>query len=816
MTQLALPTPLLPLAAYPQFVVWRAEWNAGRSKWDKIPYSVRGYKASSTDPKGWSTLEAALATTGYDGVGFVFTAADPFWFLDIDGAWTADEKHPAGGEWSPLALELCARLGGVARETSHSCTGLHLIGTGALGFDHANRNNDLHLDFFTKERFVALTLTDLTGDAGADRTAEINAIAAQYFVRPAGSTSAAWTTGPCAEWVGPADDGELLDRALRSGTGNASSAFGGTPTKASFADLFTANADVLGAIWPADRAGELYNASHADQSMANHLAFWTGRDCERIERMMRMSELERPKWDRDSYIQGTILKACGLVQTVYVETPTRGVDPGPPPTAEALEDAGMTHRDGGGLPMLAGAQIEHFAGCVYVTSINKILTPRGHRLDQARFNANYGGHEFVIDPQGKKLTRSAWDAFTENENFAAPTADRLCFRPELGSGGLVQDGGEILANSYVAIDVPAADGDVSRFLTLMERQLPDARDRAILLNYMASVVQNPGMKAQWWPVLQGLKGNGKTVYLTLMEYAVGARYTHLPGVGKMVRNGMNFNGWIDGKLFLGLEEIKGAHRREFFEEFKTTVTNRRLPIEGKGLEEATGDNRANGIMTTNHQDGVPIEKDERRYAVFFMRQQAAGDLQRDGLDAAFFSDFHDWLFGRETHAAHGANYGLRCVTGYLRAFKTDAALDPNRLAIWAPVTTSTADAIVTSRGRVEQEVAEAIEEGRVGFAGGWVSSTFLGRLLDQIRAPLPHNKRRDLMLSLGYDYHPALEPSGRTNNLVQPDNGKPRLYVRAGHLALNATSGSEVARLYSAAQDKAGTEATAAAFGAGK
>ena len=106
-----------------------------------------------------------------------------------------------------------------------------------------------------------------------------------------------------------------------------------------------------------------------------------------------------------------------------------------------------------------------------------------------------------------------------------------------------------------------------------------------------------------------------------------------------------------------------------------------------------------------------------------------------------------------------------------------------------------------SLGRAEQEVQDAIEEGKPGFAGGWVSSKALDGLLDAIRAPVPRNKRRGLMQALGYDWHPALH-DGRVNEVVAPDASKPKLYVRNGHLALNAETPAQVARLYQEAQTK--------------
>lgn len=96
---------------------------------------------------------------------------------------------------------------------------------------------------------------------------------------------------------------------------------------------------------------------------------------------------------------------------------------------------------------------------------------------------------------------------------------------------------------------------------------------------------------------------------------------------------------------------------------------------------------------------------------------------------------------------------------------------------------------------------EAIDEGRQGFAGGWVSSKALDNLLRQMRADrtVPVGKRRDMMRQLGYDWHPALK-DGRVNNVIMIDGGKPRLYIKIGHIHANLTNAADVARHYAAAQ----------------
>src|SRR5690606_1299148 len=99
----------------------------------------------------------------------------------------------------------------------------------------------------------------------------------------------------------------------------------------------------------------------------------------------------------------------------------------------------------------------------------------------------------------------------------------------------------------------------------------------------------------------------------------------------------------------------------------------------------------------------------------------------------------------------GQPSGYAMVTHYLRTYDIPEELDPAGACHRAPRTSSTEQALRQSMGSVEQEIIEAIEEGRQGFAGGWVSSRALDQLLSSLRKTraIPPNKRRALMQSIG-------------------------------------------------------------------
>jgi hypothetical protein len=723
------------------------------------------------------------------GTGFVFTDGDPFFFLDIDGAY-----DPVTQQWSAVAVELCTRLAGAAVEVSMSGTGLHIIGRTAKPLDHACKNTPKGLELYTRARFVALTGLNSQGSADFDCTAALAAVVADYFVPSVTGDVADWTMEPVAEYTGPADDEALIAKALASG-------------QRTFQDLWTANGDALGRKWPPNKHVEAFDASSADMALANMLAFWTGKNCDRMQRLMERSELNRSKWHvRPTYLSDTIKQACAFVQVVY----TAKAEPAPlmePPAPEVMLAAatktGRKLREVGREFMGPAEQLEYFDQCFYDNTTKLVYSlPKNTAFEKGSFDINYGGHMFILDQAGSKSTDSAWEAYTKSRVNIPQIVDALCFRPELSPGELVSDGQRLYVNSYVPHIVRRVAGDPAPFLNHLAKLFPDENDRKIILCYMASMAQNPGHKFQWWPVIQGCEGNGKSLIGVLMTAILGEQYTHLPNAHKMAKQGSNFNSWIYRKLLIVVEEIMLANKRDFLEEFKVVVTAKRIEIEGKGVNQFTGDNRVNGYLFTNHKDGVPITIDTRRYAVFFTPQQEAEDLARDGLTTQYFRGLVDWIEGD----------GAAIMAEYLLSMQIEAEYDPAKLSIRAPKTTSTAEAIVQSLGRAEQEILDAINEGRPGFSGGWVSSKYLDQLLDQIKAPVPRNKRRGMMKALGYDYHPALT-DGRTNDPVTPDAAKPRLYVNAGHLALNLKEPALVAKAYSAAQAPVVASAAVIAFG---
>lgn len=433
---------------------------------------------------------------------------------------------------------------------------------------------------------------------------------------------------------------------------------------------------------------------------------------------------------------------------------------------------------------------DYFEGCVYVNGRDEFFVPSGQFLKRSAFDGTYGGPNFLLGSQGDQPSKSASDAFLKNSVWVAPRAQGTCFRPEYAPGSLIVEEGMALLNCYVPVPIRRMAGDAGPFIRHVEKLLPVARDRAILLNWMASHVQNVGHKHLWWPVVQGTKGNGKTLLASVMTYCSGRRYTHIVNPQAMVKTGNQFNDWIMNKRLIIIEEVKTDDRRELLEMLKPMVTNDHVVTEGKGLRQSTADNRANGLALTNYKEAVPVDNDERRYAIFFTAQQSEADIARDGMGGSYFPKLWDWLRAD----------GFAIVYDYLSTFPLDPMLDPAQLANRAPLTSSMGEAVQLSHGVLEQEILDRVEEGLPGFCGGIISSKALASAARDVRRSLPHRQYRGLMQSLGYDWHPAL-PDGRcTATCEGAYGGRIKLYIKKGHKVLNESDPVAIAAEYNAAQ----------------
>ncbi len=776
---LELPPPLEALHAYKQFIIQKLiERPDGRL--DKIPLHPQTLNDHNAyDPTIWLSAERALKlanTLGPRiGVGFVLTKDDPFFFLDIDDALT-----PTG--WNEIATRMVATFPGAAVEVSCSGKGLHILGTGSSAIpDEARKTNKaLGLELYTQKRVARLSGDMATGDVMTDCSHILPAIVNDLFPVREKATTADHGDGPRDDWNGPTDDDQLIQRMLNSRE-SGDAIFG---NKATARQLWEADEPALINAYPDKDPKRPYDYSGADLGLANKLAFWTGCDQARMERLLKRSGLVREKWDdHPTYLADTVQRACDGQEKVYSVPPTPEV----PADVTNSSIVGFNY-----IPITE--QAEFFKGCVYISEMHKVIIENGTYLGPDQFRVSYGGNSFAQNGMNNKTTDNAWKVFTESQAMRFPKVDSVMFRPDLEPNTILELDGIRCVNTYRPIDTPSMEGDPSPILDLIATMLPDEHDQLILISYMAACVQHIGHKFAWAPLLQGAQGNGKTTISLCISRAIGKRYTHWPKADKL---DSEFNAWLLANLFIGIEDIHVSDgRRQIVETLKPMITGGEgIEIQGKGDDQISKDICCNFVLNSNHRNPIRYMKGDRRFCVFFTAQQDDDHIARDGLDGDYFPDLYDWLNAD----------GYAIMTNFLRTYEIPRELNPcmavGGKAHRAPLTSTTNEVIEESMGGVEQEILEAIREGVCGFAGGWISSVRLHDYLVKsgMARRMPRSKRRAMLLIMGYDWHPGL-PGGRVSKMIPNGEGRPILFCKRDEPSLMALQGEEVAIAYAEAQ----------------
>lgn len=379
--------------------------------------------------------------------------------------------------------------------------------------------------------------------------------------------------------------------------------------------------------------------------------------------------------------------------------PTPGAVPDmPPPPAADCSGEFLTHLE----------QQEWFKDCTYVLNLGLVMGPNGVFMNQAQFNVEYGGKKFIIDSAGKTSVE-AWAAATRSTLWTIPKVHHIRFRPDLPYGARVRDDRRREGvNVYDPAEVPRMAGDVSPFLNHIAALLPDAADQRVLLDYLAHNFKFPGYKIPWAPVIQSAEGAGKGVLKKVISHCLGASYVYFPNAKELTNSGSQFNGWMRNKLFILADEIKVDDRRDLIEVLKPMISEDRIEIQSKGVDQVLEDNFSNWCFFTNYKDAVPISKNGRRFAIFFSPLQRAEDMLACGMNPQYFTALYDWL----------RDGGCAIIADWFMQYPIERGAIPMR----APETSSWHEAVVVSRSPMERVIHEALEDGLDGFKGGWVSS----------------------------------------------------------------------------------------------
>lgn len=352
---------------------------------------------------------------------------------------------------------------------------------------------------------------------------------------------------------------------------------------------------------------------------------------------------------------------------------------------------------------------EYFKNCFFVERTGEIFNPKGRFMNATKFNGTFGGKQFIISSTGK-LTDEPWKAALRSTVFQIPKVDHVRFLPDKETFEIVNDAlGRKGLNTYIPAKIDMCEGDLSLWFDHMNRILPNKEDQRILFEYMAHCVKYKGVKIPWSPMLQSAEGIGKTAFTLIMSHALGDMYVYSPKAPELVNSGSTFNAWQSGKLMIMVDEIKIDERRELIEILKPMISEARIEIQRKGVDQDMEDNPANWFFFSNYKDAVPINKDGRRYSIFYSVLQSKQDILNAGMDKQYFNTFFNWL-------KYGG--GLQAITHWLMHYP----IEKEGVPVTAPETSSYNEALEISRSPMEVVIHNNVKDNISGFAGGYVST----------------------------------------------------------------------------------------------
>ena len=266
-------------------------------------------------------------------------------------------------------------------------------------------------------------------------------------------------------------------------------------------------------------------------------------------------------------------------------------------------------------------------------------------------------------------------------------------------------------------------GDVSRWLTHLERLIPVEFEREHLLNVMAHKVQFPGHKINHAVLMGGTHGSGKDTLFAPFFWAVGgASKTNC----SLVKNEDLTSQWgyaleCEVMEIAELRQSEAKDRRSLENTLKPIIAAppELLPINRKGLHPYMALNRVLVVAFSNERAAITISTEDRRWFCLWAECEKLPEAEAVGL--------WNWYKNRG---------GFEAVAHYL-ATRDVSAFNPS-----APPPMTEAKAIMTEQGQsmAEAFIVDLIERKQGDFARGVVASPFT-LLCDRLQGLAPPNTK---------------------------------------------------------------------------
>ena len=600
-----------------RWVNYRIEEREGKKT--KVPHSFRGGLASSTNPETWGTLDECMKVSKECGI--VFTPEKNLLGIDIDHCLVDGEIQHESKE-SIVQLISAANT---YTEVSPSGTGLHLyLALSESVTLTASRHGNF--EAYTSGRYFTVTGKSFGEAKEVREIEEMEAISLLSIIgypwgkdnrKDVGIHTDSIDKNVQSEGSQPTipndirrDDQSIIDRMFSSKNGSQ-----------------------IKALYNGDLTQHGGDNSKADMALCSHLAFWTGKNAEQMERMWVASPLgtREKTHTRADYRASTIGQAITKCNNVYEDPREKQSSGALSSTSEDIDNPAIE------LLFTLNAKRD----VVYTLNTENICRVLRHH-PAFKGKLRYDAFKNIIEVQ---LKNGKWRMLEDNDDVLLQTRIQVLF-PPFGKVGkeMVHDALVAIAQEN-AIDSAADfmrglvwDGTarLDTWLTKTIHAPDDAYHRAVSSNVLKGMVKrimHPGCKFDYVLVLEGEQGFRKSSTLSVLG---GDWYVETT----MATDNKDFFMQLPGKCIIEFSEGETLSRTEVkrLKGVITTPVDRYRPSYGRNSIDFP--RRCIFTMTTNQSEYLKDETGNRRWLPVKVERVADTEWLQNNREQLFAEAYH--------------------------------------------------------------------------------------------------------------------------------------------------------------------------------
>lgn len=393
--------------------------------------------------------------------------------------------------------------------------------------------------------------------------------------------------------------------------------FGHTPE---FSDLWHGNESVLRAFYPDTSSLRPFDNSSAELALANRLAWWTGKNPARMERLMTRSNLcQRDKWrNRADYRKRTIEQAISNCKS-YMRVDNRkkqqleqdkkiGNDFTFPIvtdviTADKALEIFVLISSGSYVVDRRTKQVRQYNDVLreYSASLHLIETVKDGKLNKRYIPVVKA---WLNDPLRHSVDVLTWD----------PSEEEFCHALERTQAG------ERAYNLWAGLQLLPAPPNYLEwaqvFIDHVSYLVPIEAERKKFMQWLAHIFQRPGeLPHVCYLMIATTTGIGRGTLGSILTRALRGYVASNMDITALFGG---FNGRISQKLLATVDEVRegnGVNKYENQESFKSKSTEEVRSINVKYGAQSVERNCCRWLLFSNHFDALPFDNGDRRIIV---------------------------------------------------------------------------------------------------------------------------------------------------------------------------------------------------------